>query len=55
MESPSSEFLIITVDLFGALAGAALALPENNDRRLLDSAEPSSTPHRNVRARRNKD
>lgn len=52
MSIPKLEFLLVTVDLFGGLAGAALALPENRGRRLVQSAGDSSSSNHEVGFRR---
>lgn len=51
MPLPYLESLLITVDLFGGLASAAFALPENNDRHLFKSAGESSSSNPNVSSR----
>ena len=51
MPSPNLEFLLVTVDLFGGLAGATSALPENNDRRLADRSGERSNSNPEVGSR----
>ena len=51
MANPDLKCLLVTVELFGSLAGAALALPENNGRRLVEIVGESSTPNPQVSSR----
>lgn len=52
MAIPNLESLLVLADLFGGLADAALALPENSGRRLVESTGESSTPDKKVGIRR---
>jgi hypothetical protein len=48
MAIPDLDFLLLIVEPFGSLAGAALALPENKGRRLVDTAGENSTSNPKV-------
>lgn len=48
MAIPDLDFCLLIVEPFGNLAGAAFALPENNDRRLTESVGGNSTSNPQV-------
>ena len=48
MAAVNHQFLFVTVELSGSLAGPALVLPHNTGRRLHESVEESSLSHAGV-------
>lgn len=45
MAAVNHQFLLVTVEPTGSLAGPAFALPHNSGRRLRESIEESSVSH----------